>query len=262
MGIGGGRLASRLDVGPPRKGAVVSVSAALALCLLGGVGVADAAAATGDLVQKPGAAGCLSVIGFCDRGEALDGARSIAVSPDGQNAYVAAADSDAVAVFDRDGDGTLIQKPGQAGCISDTGAGRCRDGTALDGASSVTISPDGESGYVTSSLSGAVAVFDRTSNGRLVQKPGRGGCISEGGAGPCINGRMLNSAQSVAVSPDGLSAYVAGGSGEPEGVAVFDRAEDNTLTQKPGTAGCISNSGGPTPEGAGWRSSTVPRTER
>ena len=249
MGIGGGRLASRLDVGPPRKGAVVSVSAALALCLLGGVGVADAAAATGDLVQKPGAAGCLSVIGFCDRGEALDGARSIAVSPDGQNAYVAAADSDAVAVFDRDGDGTLIQKPGQAGCISDTGAGRCRDGTALDGASSVTISPDGKSGYVTSSLSGAVAVFDRTSNGRLVQKPGRGGCISEGGAGPCIKGRMLNSAQSVAVSPDGLSAYVAGGSGEPEGVAVFDRAEDGTLTQKPGTAGCISNSGGSCVEG-------------
>jgi DNA-binding beta-propeller fold protein YncE len=223
---------------------LMGAAMALAMCVLSGVGVADAAAATGDLVQKPGAAGCLSLIGFCERGEALEGARSITVSPDGQNVYVAAADSDAVAVFDRAGDGTLVQKPGQAGCISDTGAGRCRDGTALDGASSVTISPDGNSGYVTSSLSGAVAVFDRTSNGRLVQKPGRGGCVSDGGAGPCIKGRMLNSAQSVAVSPDGLSAYVAGGSGEPEGVAVFDRAEDGTLTQKPGTTGCITNAGG------------------
>ncbi len=223
---------------------LMGVAMALAMCVLSGVGVADAAAATGDLVQKPGAAGCLSLIGFCERGEALEGARSITVSPDGQNVYVAAADSDAVAVFDRAGDGTLVQKPGQAGCISDTGAGRCRDGTALDGASSVAISPDGKSGYVTSIFSGAVAVFDRTSNGRLVQKPGRGGCFSEGGAGPCVKGRMLNSAQSVAVSPDGLSAYVAGGSGAPEGVAVFDRAEDGTLTQKPGTTGCISNVGG------------------
>jgi DNA-binding beta-propeller fold protein YncE len=115
---------------------------------------ADAAAATGDLLQKPGAAGCLSVIGFCERGDALEGAQAITVSPDGQNAYVAAENSDAVAVFDRAGDGTLIQKRGRAGCISDTGAGRCRDGTALDvfagdgAALSVAVSPDEKSAYV------------------------------------------------------------------------------------------------------------------
>ena len=73
-----------------------------------------------------------------------------------------------MAVFDRAGDGTLTQKPGPAGCISDTGAGRCRDGTALDvlasdGASlSVAVSPDGKSVYVASRLSNAVAIFDRT----------------------------------------------------------------------------------------------------
>ena len=204
---------------------------------------ADAAAATGDLLQKPGAAGCLSVIGFCERGHALDGAQSITVSPDGQSAYVVADNSDAVAVFDRAGDGTLIQKRGRAGCISNTGAGRCRDGTALDaqafdGASlSVAVSPDGKSAYVASRISEAVAVFDRTSNGRLIQKPEPVGCISEDGAGPCIDGTALDIANSVAVSPDGLSVYVT--SRLSNAVAVFDRATNGTLAQKPGTAGCI-----------------------
>ena len=70
---------------------LMGTAMAVAVCLLSGVGVADAAAATGDLVQKPGAAGCLSMIGFCERGVALDGAESITVSPDGTSAYVASA---------------------------------------------------------------------------------------------------------------------------------------------------------------------------
>jgi DNA-binding beta-propeller fold protein YncE len=65
-----------------------------------------------------------------------------------------------VAVFDRAADGTLAQKPGTAGCISDTG-GACGDGTALDGAQAVTVSPDGGSAYVAATTSDAVAVFDR-----------------------------------------------------------------------------------------------------
>jgi DNA-binding beta-propeller fold protein YncE len=130
----------------------VLIGAALAVCLLSGIGAAEASGATGDLVQKPGAAGCLSVIGFCERGSALDGAESVTVSPDGQNAYAVSSNSDAVTVFDRASDGTLTQKPGP-GCISDTGAGF--------GPSSVALSPDGTSAYVASSLSDAVAVFDR-----------------------------------------------------------------------------------------------------
>jgi Domain of unknown function (DUF1918) len=92
---------------------------------------------------------------------------SITVSPDGTSAYVASTSDDAVAVFDRAGDGTLTQKPGPAGCISDSGAGRCRDGTALDSSHSVAVSPDGQSVYVASASSDAVAVFDRAPNGRL-----------------------------------------------------------------------------------------------
>ena len=73
------------------------------------------------------------------------------VSPDGTSAYAASGDSGAVAVFDRAADGTLTQKAGLAGCISEDGSGGdCIDGKALDGAAWVTVSPDGRSVYVAS----------------------------------------------------------------------------------------------------------------
>ncbi len=223
---------------------VVLGRAVLVVCLLSGVGVADAVAATGDLVQKPGAAGCLSVIGFCERGAALDGAQAVTVSPDGASVYVVSTSDPALSIFDRAGDGTLIQKPGRAGCISDTGAGRCRDGTALDRPESVAVSPDGQSVYVATSESDSVAVFDRAPDGRLAQKPDTAGCISDTGDGPCVDGEALQGAESVTVSPDGQNVYVTSNSAfdapNSDAVAVFDRAEDGTLTQKPGPAGCIS----------------------
>ena len=226
---------------------VVLGRAVLVVCLLSGVGVADAVAATGDLVQKPGAAGCLSVIGFCERGAALDGAQAVTVSPDGTSVYVVSTSDPALSIFDRAGDGTLIQKPGRAGCISDTGAGRCRDGTALDRPESVAVSPDGQSVYVATSESDSVAVFDRAPDGRLAQKPDTAGCISDTGDGPCVDGEALQGAESVTVSPDGQNVYVTSNSAfdapNSDAVAVFDRAEDGTLTQKPGPAGCISESG-------------------
>jgi DNA-binding beta-propeller fold protein YncE len=195
----------------------------------------------GTLTQKPGTAGCISETGAgpCVDGKALEFATSVAVSPDGKSAYVASANSDAVAVgvFDRAGDGTLTQKPGTAGCISEAGIiDGCSDGTALTFASSVVVSPDGRSAYVTSRI-GAVAIFDRTRHGRLIQKPGTAGCISGNGDGPCVDGRAFGFPESVTVSPDGLSAYVA--SHDSDAVLVFDRAPNGTLAQKPGTAGCI-----------------------
>lgn len=63
------------------------MSALFSLCLLGGAGAAEAAAATGDLIQKPGETGCLSVVGFCAPAFGLNGANSVTVSPDGENAY-------------------------------------------------------------------------------------------------------------------------------------------------------------------------------
>ncbi len=232
----------------PRPSKHAALMAVLAGCLLGGVMVTDAAtAATGDLIQKPGTAGCLSAVGPCSPGTALGGAGSVTVSPDGRSAYVASV-SGTVAVFDRASDGTLTQKPGTAGCISETGAAPCTDGKALDNAISVTVSPDGKSAYIASYVSDAVAVFDRGADGALTQKPGTAGCISETGAGPCADGTALDDTISVTVTPDGKSAYIA--SQGSDAVAVFDRAADGALTQKPGTAGCISDTGaGPCADG-------------
>jgi DNA-binding beta-propeller fold protein YncE len=83
--------------------------------------------------------------------------------------------------------GSLVQKAGLEACVSETGAGGlCTDGRGLDGARSITVSPDGNSAYVTSILSDAVAVFDRnTTTGVLTQKAGPGACVSEGGEFGC-----------------------------------------------------------------------------
>jgi DNA-binding beta-propeller fold protein YncE len=207
-------------------------------------------ATDGTLTQKPGTAGCISEFdgpGCAGGGTGLGSPSSVTVSPDGTSAYVTSGGfSSAVAVFDRAADGTLTQKPGTAACISSRrGPGPCTDGRALEAAQSVTVSPDGKSAYVASAGAGAVAVFDRAADGTLTQKPDVAGCISDDGFGPCADGRALEAAQSVTVSPDGKSAYVASGNPyESVGaVAVFDRAADGTLTQKPGMAGCISHDG-------------------
>ncbi len=72
---------------PSKAAALIAVSTG---CLLGAVIAADAAtAATGDLIQKPGAAGCVSTFGACSPGKALDDVQEITVSPDGRSAYAA-----------------------------------------------------------------------------------------------------------------------------------------------------------------------------
>jgi DNA-binding beta-propeller fold protein YncE len=133
-----------------RRAARLMTIGLLCVLVLGGIRAADAAATTGDLTQKPGLAGCWSAGGSCSPGTGLAGARSVTVSPDGRSAYAASQGRSAVSVFDRAADGTLTQKPGTAGCISETGAGPCVDGMALDSARSVTVSPDGRSAYVAS----------------------------------------------------------------------------------------------------------------
>jgi hypothetical protein len=110
-----------------------------------------------------------------------------------------------VVIFDRTSNGRLVQKPDPVGCISDDGAGPCIDGTALLGLNSVAVSPDGLSAHGASANSDAVAVFDRAEDGTLTQKTGTAGCISDTGAGPCVDGAGLADADSVAVSPDGKS---------------------------------------------------------
>ena len=138
--------------------------------------------------------------------DGLNGASSVTISPDGNYVYVASYDDDAVAIFSRDTDdrGKLsfvdVLKDGVGGV----------DG--LNGAYSVTVSPDGDNVYITSYTDLAVFFRDADDSGKLSfvhLKNGVGG----------VDG--LNGARSVTISPDGNNVYVA--SFLDDAVAVFSR---------------------------------------
>jgi DNA-binding beta-propeller fold protein YncE len=199
---------------------------------------------TGALAQPLGATGCVSDTGAvdgCANGLALANPEDVAVSPDGASVYVTARISNAVAVFDRgQANGGLTQKAGAAGCVSSTVVG-CQPASALATAHAVAVAPDGRNVYV--GFADGVAIFDRGPTGELTQKAGTAGCVTEtGNGGACQDATALADARDLTVSPDGTALYVV--SASAEGVAVLDRdPATGALAQKPGTAGCISDSG-------------------
>ncbi len=209
---------------------------------------AAALAATGDLTQKAGTAGCYSDDGSggaCADGRHLVDVRSLVVSPDGKNVYAAGGGVNSIDVFDRDpATGAIIQKPGTAGCIQGGGAdiGCNNGGFGIANVIDIAISPDGRNVYAVATSPSAVTIFDRDpATGVLTQK-NPGGCIAQGGVGLCTAGVALASAAGVVVSPDGKNVYVAAASSGA--VASFNRdATTGALTQKPDPAACISETG-------------------
>jgi DNA-binding beta-propeller fold protein YncE len=164
------------------------------------------------------------------------------VSPDGRNVYVTSAVSDALTTFDRNlVTGALTQKFQTAGCVSELGEFMvCANGRALDFPVGVAVSPDGRNVYVASSVSDAVAVFDRDpATGALDQKEGTEGCVSDDGTGgDCANGVALDSPIDVAVSPDGGNVYVAAAGSDA--VVVFNRnIGTGALMQRSLPEGCV-----------------------
>ena len=84
----------------------------------------------------------------------LTGESSVAVSPDGAHVYVVGWSDNALAIFGRSANTGVL-----------TFEGSIRDGVGgvdgLEGAASVTVSPDGKHVYVAGHDGGAVAVFRR-----------------------------------------------------------------------------------------------------
>ena len=209
---------------------------------------------TGELTQPPGAAGCITETGAdgCSDGRGLLNAGAITIPADGKSVYVGSNDSDGVAVFSRDlSTGALTQLPGAAGCITETGADGCEDGSGLLGVLGVAASPDGKSVYVTAETSNTVSVFARKTTttgaplGTLTRLDGSAGCVSGTGAGGCADGRGIDFANQVVVSPDSKSVYVTSGGG----LSVYSRqttisgGTQGALTQLPGVSGCVSSGG-------------------
>jgi DNA-binding beta-propeller fold protein YncE len=203
---------------------------------------------TGVLTQLPGLHGCISNNG--SGGTCVDGTVfnpvSIAISRDGKHVYVGSFLSGAVAAFARNKlTGVLTQLPGLDGCVGGPGSGgQCTDAKGLGHVFSVAVSPDGKHVYTASSGSDAVAIFARnTQTGALSQLAGLDGCVSwTGSGGQCAEGRALDEPSSVAVSPDGKHVYAA--SFWSSAVVIFARdKQTGTLSQLPGPAGCVSETG-------------------
>jgi DNA-binding beta-propeller fold protein YncE len=119
----------------------------------------------GALDQLGGAYGCTAQSGHdgCATGRGLLSAYSVTLSADGNSLYVASANS--LAIFVRDPvSGRILEPRGSVGCIDERGREGCAPGRGLAGASSVAVSPDGNSVYVASYQTGAVAVFARATS--------------------------------------------------------------------------------------------------
>jgi DNA-binding beta-propeller fold protein YncE len=207
--------------------------------------------ATGVLTQPDGAAGCISDGGAdgCAVGHALLDPVSVAVTADGRSLYVASLMSNAVAIVTRDpATGAISQPDGAAGCLNVDGSGSCATARALLGPFSVAASADGRSVYVASTVSNAVARFDRDpGSGALSQPTDASGCLSEGGSEGCTAGHGLVGADAVTVSPDGRTVYVVSGNA----LVALDRdTASGAIVEPDGPAACVSEDGsGPCADG-------------
>lgn len=213
---------------------------------------------TGALSQLAGTAGCLTADGASLAGagtcavargfeEPGDG-HDVAITPDGRFLYLAAQNNftpgTSILIFARNpATGALAQLPGTEGCISRLGfSGQCTVNALLDGAAGLTLSSDGRFLYATGDGNatgpGRVLAFSvNAASGALTQIQ----CLAQGAVAGCSEGRVLGDEKALTISADGTHAY---GADYAFGLSIFDRdPATGLLTQKPGTAGCVTGTG-------------------
>ncbi len=173
---------------------------------------------------------------------------SLTVSPDGKNVYVTGTEKHALVELERDeASGLLTPMNGGKACISEESGGECeiKEAKGLKEPYGVTVSPDGESVYVTAVKGESIAEFTRG-----FPEGGPPGLLSPIAGDECIGGAtsgcpietvdgMLEPI-GIVVSPDGKNVYVAAGAGNSEGAVVAFRRAGGVLEQLPGEEGCVS----------------------
>lgn len=166
----------------------------------------------------------------------LDGSDLI-VSPDGRHLYGVGYEGDAIVTLSRNEETGELSDSGCVGGFGDhVGCGRTGEG--LNGITDITISPDGAFVYTTARHDETVATYSRdASSGQLTYVD----CISMPSAdSPCARSwPRLDEPLAVTISPDGLSAYVAG-SYPDSAVSRFTR---NPLTGLLTPIDCIADPG-------------------
>ncbi len=155
----------------------------------------------------------------------------------------------AVAALASDGRGTLTQLPGSPGCVSGARDPGCARAANLTG-QPVTIVFSADGRFVHAGAGAGTRILRRASSGRLIQLPGKAGCIDNVGrlATPgCELVRGVRYAGGVtAISGDGRTAYASaladqGALRAPVLVGFHRSPREGTLAQFDGDHVCIAS---------------------
>ena len=141
--------------------------------------------------------------------------------------------------------GRSASPPGTAGASARRGRARAQTDTRSTERGRWWSAPTERTSTPPPMESDAVVRFNRnTTTGAIVQPASFTGCISESGAGDCVDGDGLNGARGLAMSRDGKSIYV--GSAISQAVARIDRRTTGLLLEASRSrrgARCINEDG-------------------